>query len=75
MFFVRKQDIFDLPELVQRFVNYQLTVKNKSELTVLEYASDLRTFFRFLKLTKNRLPSDTQLNKIEITHVYLLQWK
>lgn len=66
---MRKQDIYDLPELVQSFVNYQLTVKNKSELTVLEYASDLRTFFRFLKLTKKHLPSDTPLNKIEINDI------
>ena len=66
---MRKEDLYSLPELVQGFVNYQLTVKNKSELTVLEYASDLRTFFRFLKVKKYHLPSDTQFNKIEIAEI------
>lgn len=66
---MRKEDIYLLPELVISFVNYQLTVKNKSELTVLEYASDLRTFFRFLKIHKNKLPTTTELNSIEITDI------
>lgn len=66
---MRKQDIYSLPELVQSFVNYQLTVKNKSELTVLEYASDLRTFFRFIKIKKNYVKPDTPLKNIEINDI------
>ena len=66
---MRKQDIYSLPQLVISFVNYQLTVKNKSELTVLEYASDLRTFFRFLKIHKNKLLSDSELDQIEISDI------
>ena len=66
---MRKQDIYSLPQLVISFVNYQLTVKNKSELTVLEYASDLRTFFRFLKIHKNNLLSDSELDQIEISDI------
>ncbi len=66
---MRKDDIYLLPDLVQQFVYYQLTVKNKSQLTVLEYASDLRTFFRFLKMIKHKLPMDTPLNTIEINDI------
>ncbi len=66
---MRKEDIHLLPESVISFVNYQLTVKNKSELTVLEYASDLRTFFRYLKIQKLKLPKDTQLNQIDISDI------
>lgn len=66
---MRKEDIYLLPQLVIRFVNYQLTVKNKSELTVLEYASDLRTFFRFLKLHKNKLSMDNELSEVEISDI------
>lgn len=66
---MRKEDIYKLPQLVISFVNYQLTVKNKSELTVLEYASDLRTFFRFLKIHKNKLSMDVELNQIEISDI------
>lgn len=66
---MRKEDIYKLPQLVISFVNYQLTVKNKSELTVLEYASDLRTFFRFLKIHKSKLSMDVELNQIEISDI------
>lgn len=66
---MRKEDIYLLPQLVISFVNYQLTVKNKSELTVLEYASDLRTFFRFLKLHKNKLSMDNELSEVEISDI------
>ncbi len=66
---MRKEEIHLLPELVQSFVYYQLTVKNKSELTVLEYASDLRTFFRFLKKEKFRLSDDIQFNDIDISDI------
>lgn len=66
---MRKDDIDKLPELIISFVNYQLIVKNKSELTVLEYASDLRTFFRYLKRYKNDLSSDIEFNQIDITDI------
>lgn len=66
---MRKEDIYLLPQLVISFVNYQLTVKNKSELTVLEYASDLRTFFRFLKLHKYKLSMDNELSEVEISDI------
>ena len=42
-----KEDIYKMPKSVQEFLHYLNVVKNKSELTVLEYASDLRLFFRY----------------------------
>ena len=66
---MRKEDIYLLPPLVQSFVNYQLTVKNKSQLTVLEYASDLRTFFRFLKQQKHIKDSSVEFNQIDISDI------
>ena len=66
---MRKEDIYLLPALVQSFVNYQLTVKNKSQLTVLEYSSDLRTFFRFLKQQKILKDSSVQLSDIDISDI------
>ncbi len=65
---MRKSEIYYLPELVQSFVNYQLTVKNKSELTVLEYASDLRLFFRFLNMKRKNL-TDKPLSEIDISDI------
>ncbi len=66
---MRKEDIYLLPELVRSFVNYQLTVKNKSQLTVLEYASDLRTFFRFLKQQRSAEVRSVPFNEIDISDI------
>ncbi|MGN0464466.1 MAG: tyrosine recombinase XerC [Acutalibacteraceae bacterium] len=55
---------FDLlPPSVQEYLRIYLDVtKGKSKLTVLEYASDLRTFFRFL-VAKQADISPDELNK------------
>ena len=40
--FMKKEEINDLPELVREYIlTYLVAIKNKSQLTVLEYASDL----------------------------------
>ena len=44
-----------LPDRLMRFLNYQSTVKNKSELTIDEYCIDLRLFLKYLVLIKQRL--------------------
>lgn len=49
---MRKEEINALPNLVIEYLNYLMAIKNKSELTVLEYASDLRMFFRYFKLAR-----------------------
>lgn len=42
----------ELPETVRSFVSYKLTVQGRSQKTMDEYALDLRTFLRFIKLTR-----------------------
>lgn len=64
---MREEEIIDLPPLVITYLNYLSGTLNKSELTVLEYGSDLRLFFRYLKIYKNRLPSDTELDTLSIS--------
>ena len=44
-----------LPQEIIQFLSYKETVQNRSPLTVAEYASDLRTFFRYLKAKRNKL--------------------
>ena len=44
-----------LPDRLLRFLNYQSTVKNKSELTIDEYCIDLRLFFKYLVFIRHRL--------------------
>ena len=43
----------DMPDIVIEFLNYMLTIKNKSEKTILEYYYDLRTFLRYIKVIKH----------------------
>lgn len=46
-------DFNDMPDIVIEFLNYMLTIKNTSKKTVSEYHYDLRTFMRFIKVTKH----------------------
>ncbi len=50
---------------------YSETVKNKSELSVNEYYTDLRTFFRYILKIRNLSPADTDFNKIDISKIDL----
>lgn len=59
----------DLPQIVKEFLNHIYTVKNKSPLTIDEYALDLKTFFRFIKMQKGLAPSSLEFNKIDITDI------
>lgn len=62
---MRREEIITLPSIVVRYLDYLSAIKNKSELTVLEYASDLRMFFRYLK--QSRGLADKNLSFEEIT--------
>ncbi len=50
---MRKEEYITLPVLVREYINYLSAVKNRSSLTVSEYASDLRLFFRFMLIYRN----------------------
>lgn len=47
-------DYSDAPNLVQSFLNYKLSVQNRSGKTVFQYYHDLRTFFRYIIKTKKK---------------------
>ena len=64
---MREEEIYTLPPLVISYLNYLSGTLNKSQLTVLEYGSDLRLFFRFLMIKKNMVPKDTDFNDIDIS--------
>ena len=49
---ITRADYIDFPDLMVEFLNYMDAIKNRSKNTISEYASDLRTFFRFLKYYK-----------------------
>jgi len=61
----------EAPEIIRSFLLYHETVKGHSRKTVDEYYLDLRTFFRFLKITKGAVPRNTELEEISIRDVDL----
>lgn len=63
---MRREELCTLPPIAQDYLNYLLAVKGRSELTVLEYASDLRIFFRFIKRQKNLCDNSIPFNETEI---------
>ena len=66
---VNRHDYSDAPQLLKDFVVYLQLVKNRSELTVLNYYSDLRTFFRFYKLRAGRVSDDKSFSDINIADI------
>ncbi len=61
----------EAPKPIFDFLMYMRTVKNKSQNTVNEYYLDLRTFFRYLKKTRNLVPADVEFSDISISDVDL----
>lgn len=59
----------NLPPLLQDFANHQLAIKNKSELTVDEYALDLILFFRYLKAQQSGKVLSPSLADIDISDI------
>lgn len=58
------------PPLLRDFIVYLQLVKNRSELTVLNYYTDLRTFLRYYKIKLGRASSDpAEFSKIDISDI------
>lgn len=66
---MKREEFSELPQLVQQYLLYLEAIKGHSELSVIEYASDLRTFFRFLARHKNLVPNNTDDNKIDLSPI------
>ena len=64
---MRQEEIVTLPNLVKLYLNYLSGIKSKSQLTVLEYASDLRLFFRFISRTRNLCDKSVPFEEINIS--------
>lgn len=62
-------DRSDAPQILRDFLIYHETIRGHSKATVDEYYLDLRTFFRFLKLTRGLVPRTTELDEISIADV------
>ena len=57
------------PPILKEYIGYMETIKGRSPATVNEYFTDLRTFFRYIKLMKGLVPADTPEREITIEDV------
>lgn len=64
---MKKQDVKLLPVCAQNYIRYLNSVLNKSQLTVLEYASDLRAFFYYISLIKGFITEDVSITEADLT--------
>lgn len=51
---MKKNYYDDMPQSIKDFIYYEQIVKGRSELTVKNYFTDIRTFFRFYKIKHGR---------------------
>lgn len=65
------QQYSDCPPILRDFLSYHETIKGQSPRTISEYYLDLRMFLRFMKLMKQEMPMDTDLDTISIQDVNL----
>ena len=56
----------DCPQVLREFLAYHETIRGQSAKTISEYYLDLRMFLRFMKLMKNDMPYQTDLDSISI---------
>lgn len=67
---MKKRDFATVfPSFVAEFLNYNSVIKNRSDLTVIEYANDLQTFFRFLKISRGVVADDTPFEEISVDDI------
>ena len=62
-------ELSELPVVLRDYIVYLQTIKSRSNATVNEYFSDLRTFFRFLKLKRRMVDNDTDFEQISIIDI------
>lgn len=65
------QNYRDCPQILRDFLTYHETIKGQSPRTISEYHLDLRMFLRFMKLMRNDMPINTQLETIDIRDIDL----
>ena len=63
--------IYDCPDIIREYLLYAETIKNQSKRTIDGYFVDLRTFFRFIKLHRNLVPTESVFNEISIKDISL----
>ncbi len=66
---MKREEFQYLPQLVQQYLMYLEAIKGHSQLSIIEYASDLRTFFRFVAKEKGLCSKDTPDDEIDLSPI------
>lgn len=66
---MKRNEFIELPRSVQDYLQYSEAVKNKSKLTILEAASDLRTFFRYMKVVRGLAKPAQPFEEIDLQDI------
>ena len=56
----------EAPQVLREFLVYHDTIKGQSKRTVDSYFMDLRTFTRYLYISRDLVPRDTPLEDVDI---------
>ena len=68
---MNKTYLSEAPPIIREYLGYMQTVKGKSPHTVEEYYLDLRTFFRYIKLSRGIVQKDVPFDEIKINDIDL----
>lgn len=63
--------MYNIPTILDDYLNYMETIKGASPNTVKEYFYDLRTFFRYLKVRYKLVDSNVEFEEIDISDLDL----
>ena len=66
---LKHEFLLSAPEIIKGFLVYSETIKNKSENSVNEYYTDLRTFFRYIKMIRGLVSKEIEFKKIDILDI------
>lgn len=59
----------NLPPIAKNFLSYMETIRGKSKNTITAYGYDLALFFKYLKIKRNIVEPDTELESIAIDDI------
>lgn len=68
---MKSEWLSEAPPIIKEFLGYVGTIKGKSPKTVAEYYLDLRTFFRYIKMSRKLVSPEIDFEKINVGDIDL----
>lgn len=61
--------MYEAPQIIKEFLLYKQNIQGRSLKTVDEYYIDLRTFFRYINMSRGLSPANIDFNEIDIGNI------